>query len=181
MDLVTSKIERRYLRLCRNQEEIGRLDFKKAAPGVSPEDFVFSRIDFSRYREIDEKLFEGFFLESFSDFDDVFFIKNFGRGKEELLSLIQENYKKTTGFYKLQRESPLIISVMRCLDTCLDEIPLLTPEETEKYGLSVSSLDGLVITHKDGVTTKLFISPEGNLAGTFQPAGKPWTRVLILR
>ena len=47
-----SGIHRRYLRLCRLQGELAGLDLEKVKPGVSLEDFVFSKIDFHRYREI---------------------------------------------------------------------------------------------------------------------------------
>jgi hypothetical protein len=69
MGPVRKRLNRLYHRLCRLQEELGRLDLKKAKPDVSLgsapgivsgsaiEDFIFSQIDFSRYREISENYF----------------------------------------------------------------------------------------------------------------------------
>ena len=61
--LIKRRVDRIYFRLCRLQEEMSLLDFKKAKPGVSAEDYVFSCIDFSRYKEVAEADFENLFLE----------------------------------------------------------------------------------------------------------------------
>ena len=178
--LLMNRLERRYLRLCRLQNEMSRLDFKNAPPGTSPEDFIFSRIDFSRYREIQDQSFKEFFLDGLEDFDEAFYKKNFRLDREEIRSLIENSYKKTEGSYRLQKETPLILSVMRTLETSLEDRPLFSPEETEnRFNLLLSSLDGVTVTHRDGMTTRLFVSAEGGLSGTFQPGGKPWTRVLV--
>ena len=230
--LLKKRIERRYRRLCRISSELGRLDLKKAA-GISMstthgatqsaaghktlEDFVFSQIDFSRYRKMSEKDFDMLFPESLEDFDESFLKKNFGLDKTEIKSAIEGSYKKTEGEYRLQRETPLVLSVMRTLETSLEAAPLFTAGEIKGelqsllgflegdagsagknsgkndstgkakllsgierlYPLLVSGLDNVIITHGDSMTTKLFISPNGDLSGTFRPAGKPWTLVLI--
>jgi len=193
------RIDRRYFRLCRVQEELGRLDFKKAPPGVSAEDYIFSRIDFSRYREIEEQRFEMLFPEALTDFDEVFLNKTFGFGRMEIRSVIERSYTKTGGLYKMQRENPLILSIMRTLESSLENTPLFSPDEIQgelncllkHYGSGaiqgtellytslVHNLDNVQITHSDGMTTKLFISPQGDLCGTFRPANKPWTTILI--
>jgi len=193
------RIDRRYARLCRVQEELGRLDLKKAPPGLSPEDYIFSRIDFSRYREIKEKEFDLFFMEGLTDFRESFLKNNLGIGKNEIKTAITGSYERKDGIYKLMRDNPLILSIMRTLETSLENSPLFTAneirEETEKlpeytgteripamdllYALLAHSLDNVLINHDDGMTTKLFISPEGDLSGTFRPGNKPWTLVLI--
>jgi hypothetical protein len=200
---VKKRIHRLYYRLCRVQEELGRLDLKKAKPNVSLglplEDFVFSSIDFSRYKKINETYFTKLFAEGLADFGDGFLRENFKRNREEIKTLIGTSYKKTEGAFIIERESPLVLSVMRTLETSLDTLPLIGLEEVmeeldripAKYGgrenqeklfsLLVSSLDGVLITHDDGRTAKLFISASGELAGTFRPDDKPWTRVLIPR
>ena len=201
--IITRRINRRYYRLCRTQEELGQLDLKKAAPGVSSglalEDYVFSRIDFTRYREIDRKIFETLFPEGLTDFDGAFLKNTFGLDRREIQSVIEGSYKNINGLYRIQRENPLILSIMRTLETSLESLPLFTDKEiqgeleklleyagagsmqgTERlYPLLVCSLDNVLITHEDGMTTKLFISPQGDLSGTFLPGNKPWTRVLI--
>ena len=204
--IIRKKIDRCYARLCRVQQELGGLDLKKAGPGMAQgsalEDYVFSKIDFSRYRKIEEKDFEEFFLEGLADFDDGFFKKNLSRGRKEIKNLIEESYKKTEGQYIILKENPVILSVMRTLDTSLESSPLFCAEEINEevkklldfvsgrkeellpgagrlYRSLVFSLNGLSITHKDNMTTKLFISPNGDLSGTFRPADKPWTLVLI--
>jgi len=201
--LLERRIERRYRRLCRISSELRLLDFKKATPGMSPEDYVFSQIDFSRYRKMEEKEFDSLFPEGLTDFDEAFFRKNFKLGKDEVQSVIEKSYRKEEGVYKIQRENPLILSIMRTLDTSLESLDLFTAEEihgelenlldfvgdrkTRKklpgmeqlYPLLVLSLNGKIITHEDGMTTTLFISPKGELSGTFRPGNKPWTLVLI--
>ena len=190
------RIHRRYLRLCRIQEELSRLDFKKAGAGVSPEDYVFSQIDFSRYREMDRTYFETLFLEGHEDFSEAFFRKNFNHSREEIQTLIETGCTKTEALYKIQKESPLILSVMRTLETSLETLPLFSAAEIDSelkklpdfsgkpaaealFPLLVTSLDGACIHHEDGMTTKLFINDDGDLAGTFRPSDKPWTLVLI--
>ena len=198
------KIDRLYGRLCRLQEELSRLDLKKAASGTVLEDFVFSQIDFSRYRNLSRDDFEGFFSEGLKDFDNAFYKENFGFEREELQSLIAESYEKADKIYRIKRESPLVLSVMRTLETSLETSPLFTTEEIEGelknlfgfiggveerrgslpgmellYPLLVSSLDKVIFSHGDGMSTKLFVGPQGDLTGTFQPGGKPWTRILI--
>ena len=198
-------IHRRYLRLCRLQGELGRLDLKKAAPGVSLEDFVFSKIDFFRYREMEVNYFETLFLEGLKDFGEVFFREKFSLGKREVQSLIETNYTKTDNLYRLQRENSIILSVMRTLETSLEDLPLFTPEEISEelkklsdfsggsrgslppevrnsdtlYPLLLLSLDNVVIVHEDGMETRLIFSAQGNLEGIFRPENKPWTRILI--
>jgi hypothetical protein len=198
---VKKRIRRLYYRLCRLQEELARLDLKKAKPNVSLgfaiEDFIFSQIDFSRYKEIDENYYTKLFAEGLADFDDGFLKKNFNRSREEIKTLIERSYKKTEGVYKIETESPLVLSVMRTLETSLETLPPFSLEEImeelnripAKYGgrenqekifsLFVSSLDGVSIAHDDGMAATLFITDSGELAGTFRPSGKPWTRVLI--
>ena len=203
-EVLEKRLWRIHLRMCRVQEELSRLDFKKAAAGVSPEDFIFSSIDFSRYRKIEEFYFESLFLEGPDDFDEVFLKRSFGSGKAGLKSLIRGSYKKNEGFYEIQKETPLLLSVMRNLETSLESGDLFTAEEIKKelkalldftgggksgkiflpgaeklFSLLALSLDGACFTHPDGMETKLFISEQGKLSGTFHPAGKAWTRVLI--
>jgi hypothetical protein len=198
-------IHRRYLRLCRLQGELAGLDLKKAKPGDSLEDFVFSRIDFLRYREMEANYFETLFLEGLKDFGEAFFKEKFYLDKKEIQSMIETSYEKTEGLYRLQRENSMILSVMRTLETSLEDLPLFTPEEIGEelkklpgfddgslgsfspeirnldtlYSLLVLCLDGVVITHEDGIETKLALSTEGNLEGIFRPDNKPWTRILI--
>ena len=217
--LLGRKINRHYHRLCRVQEDLGRLDFNKAGIGgtSSPEkfeDFVFSQTDFSRYREMEAKYFERLFPEGLWDFDKALFKNNFGLDRTEVKSIIEDSYIKEQGYYKLQRENSLILSIMRTLDTSLENSKLFSMEEVQNeleniisilyeqgygppdseqlYRLLVMSLDGLIITHSDGMKTKLFVSPApdgstgdfpsgspGDLSATFHPGNKAWTRVLI--
>jgi hypothetical protein len=197
-------IHRRCLRLCRLQEELTGLDLKNVKPGDSLEDFVFSKIDFSRYKEIEAKYFETLFWGGLKDFDEAFFREKFYLDKKEVQSMIETSYKKTEGIYRLQRENSMILSVMRTLETSLEDLPLFTPEEISEelkkipgfdsgsiesfppeirnvetlFPILVSCLDGVVV-RGEGMETELVISTEGNLEGIFQPDHKPWTRILI--
>jgi hypothetical protein len=91
---------------------------------------------------------------------------------------------------------------MRTLETSLESLPLFTRGEIQAelarllgfvsdgkirgykdteplYPLLVRTLDNVIIRHGDGMSTRLFISPKGELSGTFRPGDKPWTLVLI--
>jgi hypothetical protein len=182
--LFRRRLDRRYARLCFIQEELGGLDFKKPKGGGSFEDFVLNQTDFSRYREIPDAGFVFFTGEGLGDFEESFFPKYFGISGAETLGLIERSYKKEGAVYRLVRENPLILSVMRTLQTSLELGPLIRPEEVPEIppGLFrnlIYKLDNTIITHEDGVSTTLFISPSGDLSGTFRPGNKPWTLVLI--
>ena len=196
--IITRRINRCYLRLCRIQEELGKLDLRKAVtPGTALEDYVFSQIDFSQYREMDEKHFETLVPEGLTDFDETFLQKTFGLGRREILSVIEESYIHSGELYRLRRDNPLILSIMRTLESSLENLPLFNAREIQKelknlveyngriqgtellFRFLVNSLDDVLITHVDGMTTKLFVSPQGDLSGTFRPGNKPWTRILI--
>ena len=208
--IIYRRLNRHYLRLCRVTGELDRLDLNKVAPyslqAFSLEDFVFSNINFSRYREINEKDFGLFIPEALDDFSEEFFRKNFGFCRVEVQTVIEGSYKKTQGQfmnegkYEMIRENPLILSIMRTLETSLENSPLFTigeiqkeveklpglsgkriiiPEMNTLYHLIVLSLNNTSVTHEDGMVTKLLVSRERELTGIFRPGNKPWTRVLI--
>ena len=199
-DFLRKKIDRVYLRLCRAQEELSSLDFKKAKSDATPEDFIFSRIDFSRYREISEEDFVSLFLEGLADFPDSFYRKNFNLDKDEINSLINECYEKKHEVYKLKKENPTILSIMRTLEVSLEASPIFTideiqnelnflkgivgatakmPDAEKLFSLLIMSLENVSIMHKDSMVTELLISPQSGLSGIFHPGGKAWTRVLV--
>jgi hypothetical protein len=184
MGLFRRRLDRRYARLCFIQEELGGLDFKQAKAGGSFEDFVLNQTDFSRYREIPGSGFGFFTGEGLGDFEENFFPERFGISRCETLSLIERSYRKERAVYRLVRENPLILSVMRTLQTSLELGPLIRPEEVP--GISpglfrslIYKLDNTTVTHEDGAATRLFIGPAGDLSGTFRPGNKPWTLILI--
>jgi hypothetical protein len=182
--LFKRRLDRRYARLCFIQGELGRLDFKKAEKVFPFEDFVLNQTDFSPYKEIPGPGFEFFTAEGLGDFEDFFFLKYFSLGRDETLALIKRSYRQEASLYRLIEENPLILSVMRTLQTSLELAPLIRAEEVP--GLNpglfrslIYKLDNTTVTHADGMTTKLFISPAGDLSGTFKPGGKAWTLVLV--
>jgi hypothetical protein len=182
--LFRRRLDRRYARLCVIRRELGGLDFKKAKRGSSFEDFVLGQTDFSRYREIPGGGFVFFDREGLGDFEESFFPEYLGLSRGETLALIERSYRKEGAAYRLVEENPLILSVMRTLQTSLKLGPLIRPEEVP--GISpglfrtlVYKLDNTIVTHEDGMTTKFFISPSGDLSGIFRPGNKPWTLVLI--
>jgi hypothetical protein len=133
------RLKRRYRRLCFVQEELGRLNSLKApagnnslkgktSGGISFEDFVFSNMDFSRYKKIPEEDFS-FYLEGIEDFDIGFFMKNFRINPAGAEEAISGAYKKIGPFYCLLKKNPLILSLMRTLETSLESVPLIQEEE----------------------------------------------------
>jgi hypothetical protein len=182
--LFRRRLERRYARLCFIQKELGGLDFNKPGKTASFEDFVLGQTDFSRYKEIPADDFEFFTAEGLGDFEETFFLKTFSLSRDETLSLIERSYRQEPSFYRLIEENPLILSVMRTIQASLELGPLIRPEEVpgisgDLFRSLVYKLDNTIITHDDGMTTKLFLSPTGDLSGTFRPGNKPWTLVLI--
>jgi hypothetical protein len=215
--LLWKRLERRYLRFCAVQEGLSRLDFKdfsdfkKSGGSASFDDFVFSRTDFSRYGKIPENRFI-LYSEGLEDFDDcetgeddenrekIFFTKNFRMGKAEVEKTINLAFKKISGFYLLTKPTPVILAILRTLETSTETLPLLRPEEilaemkslyeyldagpfpagsvSGFYSYLVGRLDNTIVIHSDGAETKLFIDESGNLLGTFKPGGKAWTVVL---
>jgi hypothetical protein len=131
--IITGRLESRYLRIRFVQEELGRLDFTQAKPGTAFEDFIFSRIDFSVYDKIDEKTFSLLYEKGPDDYGDLFFEKNFKRSRPETGDIIRRSYKKIGPFYYRLRGkgpfNPLLLSIMRTLQTSLEFRPLLSREE----------------------------------------------------
>jgi hypothetical protein len=198
--LIKQRLERRYMRLCRVQGDLGRLDFSKAKTGSSFIDFVFSQTDFLKYQNIDEENFP-FYTEAPEDYNDDFFIKNFKINRKTAKESIIKSYKKENNTFTLTKANPVILAIMRTLETSLEMLPLFTEIEIVNelktlykfleagpfpggnaagfFRFLVQRLDQCSIIHKDGMETKLSVSPEGALKGTFRPGGKPWTLVLI--
>jgi hypothetical protein len=200
--VIWQRLERRYARLCFVQEELTRLNALKAEEKKlaktteSFEDFVFSKTDFSRYKRIARGDFD-FFTASLDDFDERFFVNNFKKPKSEVKKLLQKCYKGIGPYYCLLRESPLILSIMRTLETSLESLPLINEEEIIDelkllysflggglftadnihgfFGFLIQRLDGVKVTQKDGSITKLFIDTRGDLSGVFTPGNKKWT------
>ncbi|MDR2185020.1 MAG: hypothetical protein LBO80_05055 [Treponema sp.] len=136
---VAARLNRRYLRLRFVQEELGKLDFKKAKNGTAFDDFIFEQTDFSTYNKIDEDIFRQFYIDGFDDFSSAFFEKAFGISREAALAAVRKGYQRTGTLY-LQRKSGtpdgsgglprfLLLSIMRTLQTSLDFLPLIAAEE----------------------------------------------------
>jgi hypothetical protein len=198
--LIRQRLERRYMRLCRVQGDLGRLDFSKAKAGSSFDDFIFSQTDFLKYQKIDEEKFS-FYSEGPEDYDDAFFIKNFKFNRKTAKEIITKCYKKENNTFTLNKANPVILSIMRTLETSLETLPLFTETEILNelkilyefleagsfpsgnaagfFRFLVQRLDKCSIIHKDGMETKLSVSIQGALKGTFRPGGKPWTLVLV--
>ena len=165
---------------------------------------VLDEIDFENfYLEGLDDFGESTFLKNFGIKKEAVF-SLLKRGYEK----IPGSYRLSTGLKS--GDIILIISVMRTLDTSPDTEELFEVRDIQKelrnlfsfleddrrvpgskfrpgikgteklYRLLVSGLDNVQITHGDGMTTKLFINSQLDLAGTFRPDNKPWTRVLIL-
>ena len=196
--LIEKRIDRHYKRLCRVQEELENLNARKNAAknDTSFKDFAFSNTDFTPYKKMPIKQYEMLIPEALGDFKEEFLRGNFGMGRKDLHIFLENKYVKQDDHYILKEDNPLVISIMRSLDTSLDnadlfsfgeiesELSLLSsfievPETKELFPLLVSCLDKLTISHSDGQKTKLFIQSPDELRAVFMPGSKAWTRVLI--
>jgi hypothetical protein len=190
-----ARLNRRYLRIRAVQDALGKLNFNKAKPGTALNDFVFAETDFSIYKKIAAEDFS-LFDAGLDDFDDDFFTKNFGMGREKTAAVIGSAYKRIGAFYYLNREShlrnPLLMAVMRTLHTSTAFKPIIIGEELRAeiavalrclaahgaapgnfdavYYDFLEPLDGSAVSHTDGMITSLAFEP---LAGAvFADGGK---------
>ncbi|MDR1211348.1 MAG: hypothetical protein LBK40_03855 [Spirochaetaceae bacterium] len=125
---VRAKLERRYLRLCFVQESLEHIDFKKAKPGQGFEEFMLGQTDFSRYTSLDEKIFNGLFINGLDDYPGSFFSSAFRMKKEALRTLVLASYAEKEGKRVLIKNNLFILSVMRTLHSSLDFAPLWDEE-----------------------------------------------------
>jgi hypothetical protein len=189
-------LNRRYLRMRFVQSELERLNFKKAGPGVTFNDFVFDQIDFSAYKKIAEEEYSLYSREGLEDFDAPFFTRNFRLSREKVQALIDGAYIRIGGFYYIRQEkalfNPLLMSILRTLQTSLEFVPLFTREaiqdecrailcslrhdgETDKdaflrredgpsrlFASLLRALHGVSALHTDGMKTDLSAVQEEN-------------------
>jgi hypothetical protein len=194
-NILAERLLRRYLRIRAVQDTLTALDFKKAGPRAGLDDFVFSQIDFSVYKKIPEDDFAPFSRPGLDDFEDSFF-KPFSLDREAAASMIGWAYQKTGGFFEIREDRllghPLLMSLMRSLQTSTAFVPLLSREElfTEcvhlargfgpVFTLFLRALDGAMVEHPDGASTDLSVRTDKGLTlrGTFHPRGKAYTITL---
>ncbi|MDR1128784.1 MAG: hypothetical protein LBL20_05680 [Treponema sp.] len=126
------RLDRRYLRIRAVQDELGKLDFEKAKPGVPLDDFVFEQTDFSIYKKIGAGEFS-LFGKGLDDFDDAFYTGYFRMDRKKTASVIGSAYKRIGAFYYLNQEkhlrNPLLMAVMRTLHTSLAFRPIVSINE----------------------------------------------------
>jgi hypothetical protein len=138
--LLGARLNRRYLRVRTVQDELGKLNFEKAKPGVALDDFVFEQTDFSMYKKIGEEEFS-LFTAGLEDFDDSFYTGSFRMDRKKTGRVVNGAYKRIGGFYYIKQEqqlyNPLLMAVMRTLHTSLAFVPLVTPEELRAEFLAV--------------------------------------------
>jgi hypothetical protein len=131
--LIRRRLERRYLRIRFVQEELGKLDFKKAKPGAGFEDFVFAAVDFSVYREIPRQDFALFSEAGLADYGDSFFEGSFRLKRKAVLGIIRGAYREAGSSFIIKDEkllnNSLVRSIMRSFHCSLDFAPLFDREE----------------------------------------------------
>jgi hypothetical protein len=122
------------------QDELGKLNFKKAKPGAALDDFVFEQTDFSAYKKIHDEEFS-LFTVGLEDFDDSFYVNAFRMDRKKIEGVINGAYKRIGGFYYIKQEqqlyNPLLMAVIRTLHTSLAFVPLVTQEELRAEFLCV--------------------------------------------
>ncbi|GHV81294.1 hypothetical protein AGMMS49944_30850 [Spirochaetia bacterium] len=188
--LVRRRLDRRYARISVVHAELGKLDFKKAKPGIGLEDMVFAQTDFDRYKKISREDFNTFFDEGLDDFTDVFYKNNCMMDRGAVRKAIFHWYHLEEEHYYCAVVNPLLLGIMRTLHISLDFAPLLRAEETRgeceiliRYLQSQSalgddalsdltrnfpllfsglirSLNTVTVIHPDGMTTTLSLKNE---------------------
>ncbi|MDR2051820.1 MAG: hypothetical protein LBP80_00255 [Treponema sp.] len=127
-----ARLDRRYLRVRTVQDELGKLDFKKAKPGAALDDFVFEQTDFSMYKKIAAGDF-GLFSAGLEDYDDDFYAGSFRMDRGKTGTVINSAYRRIGAFYYINQEkhlhNPLLMGIMRTLHTSLAFRPLVGGEE----------------------------------------------------
>jgi hypothetical protein len=184
-----ARLKRRYLRIRAVQDALEKLNFNKAKPGTALDDFVFAETDFSIYKKIAAEDF-CLFDAGLDDFDDDFFTKSFGLGREKTAAVIGSAYKRIGAFYYLNREShlrnPLLMAAVRTLHTSIAFRPVITGEELRAeiaaaFGAApgnfdavyydfLEPLDGSAVSHTDGMITSLVFEPP--VGAVFSGGGK---------
>jgi hypothetical protein len=127
--IIRTRLESRYRRICFVYQELRKLDFKKAKPGMLFDDFVFEQTDFGIYKKIPMDDFYLLYDAGLDDFDDTFYKKNFRINRGAVRTIISRMYRQTGPCYYCKEEkilqNPLLISVMRTLHTSLEFVPLI--------------------------------------------------------
>jgi hypothetical protein len=131
--ILGTRLESRYRRICFVHQELGKLDFKQAKPGMRFDDFVFEQTDFGIYKKIPREDFYLFYEAGLNDFDDAFYKKNFGINRSAVRTIINRMYRQIDASYCCKKEeilqNPLFISIMRTLHTSLEFAPLIDSGE----------------------------------------------------
>ncbi|MDR3336997.1 MAG: hypothetical protein LBT16_07310 [Treponema sp.] len=134
------RLNRRYLRVRAVQDELGKLNFKKAKPGAALDDFVFEQTDFSAYKKIGLEEFS-LFSAGLEDFDDSFYARSFRMDRKKTENVINGAYKRIGGFYYIKQEqylyNPLLMAVIRTLHTSLAFAPVVSQGELRAEFLNV--------------------------------------------
>jgi hypothetical protein len=203
--ILARRLERRYLRIRFVQQELGKLDYHKALVGERFTDFVFKQMNFAIYRHMGIEDFEEFFLAGLQDFPPAFYSRSFHMDMPAIRSLLHQSYVREAAAYHLERESPLVLSVLRSLHSSLEFLPLLTRQEIQGelslllpggdsplrsadlsratdllFPPMAAILNRRAFTHRDGAKTELHLRPQENvLVGVFHPDNKAFTLPLI--
>lgn len=127
--IIRTRLESRYRRICFVYQELKKLDFKKARPGMLFDDFVFEQTDFGIYKRIPQEDFYLLYEAGLDDFDDKFYIKKFRINRSAVRTIINRLYRPAGAYYCCKEEkilrNPLLISIMRTLHTSLEFVPLI--------------------------------------------------------
>jgi hypothetical protein len=160
------RLHRRYLRVRMVQDELGKLNFKKAKPGDALDDFVFKQTDFSMYKKIRDEDFS-LFTAGLEDFDDSFYVNSFRMDREKTASVINGAYKRIGAFYYIKQEqnlyNPLLMAMIRTLHTSLAFAPLVTREELRAEFISVVNY----LTENKVVEEKAFLPATQNFTSVY--------------
>jgi hypothetical protein len=189
-------MESRYRRIAFVQQSLGKIDFSKAKPNSSVEDFIFSQSDFSIYEKIDAKTFSLLYIDGLDDLSDDFYQKTLSKEKKEIKKIISLHHKLIDGFY-VSDGNPFLIPIMQSIQTSLDFVPFphqnqcykeleklfdflnknanlpevffqyLVQEEDDIFYNLLLLLDKTEVMHNDKMVTCFFIGEEKNNTALF--------------
>ena len=128
--LFQKKIYSRWLRIKFINEEFSKLDLSKANKDMSFDEFIWKNRNPNEFDQIPKSVFKSVFQDGLSDFSELFFLRAFGKSRDEIRRIISNCYRKKDGFYILRSGCRSRSDYfMRIIQTTVIFSPIFSQEE----------------------------------------------------